>query len=147
MLYIIFRKIRNIYYKRKFYKVGDGFFAHGNFSLKNGEKVELGNNVSINDGVYINGQGGISIGDDVSISAKVIIVSTGLDTNEFASKKRHVDKKIIIGNNVHLGAGAIINPGITIGDNVIIGSGSVVTKNISSRCIAVGNYAKKIKEF
>ena len=46
---------------------------------------------------------------------------------------------VIIGNNVWIGGGAIILPGVTIGDNVVIGAGSVVTKDILSNTIAYGS--------
>lgn len=52
---------------------------------------------------------------------------------------------IVIGNNVWIGGGVIVNPGVTIGDNVVIGSGSVVTKDILSNSIAVGNPCKVIR--
>ncbi len=50
-----------------------------------------------------------------------------------------------IGNNVWVGGGAIINPGVTIGDNTIIASGSVVTKDVPANVIYGGNPAKFIK--
>ncbi|MNN71653.1 Galactoside O-acetyltransferase [compost metagenome] len=53
---------------------------------------------------------------------------------------------ITIGNNVWIGGGSIINPGVTIGDNSIIGSGSVVTKDIPANVIAVGNPCKVLRE-
>lgn len=53
--------------------------------------------------------------------------------------------KCTIGDNVYIGAGAIIMSPVTIGDNVIIGAGSVVTKDIPSNCIVAGNPAKVIK--
>jgi acetyltransferase-like isoleucine patch superfamily enzyme len=52
--------------------------------------------------------------------------------------------KVIIGDNVFLGANAIVMPGVTIGDNVIIGAGSVVTKNIESGFVVAGVPAKII---
>ena len=55
-------------------------------------------------------------------------------------------KPVIIGSNVWIGGGAIINPGVTIGDNAVIGSGSVVTKNVPSNVVVVGNPAKVIRE-
>ena len=48
-------------------------------------------------------------------------------------------------NNVWIGAGAIILPGVTIGNNVVIGAGSVVTKNIPAYSLAVGNPCRVIK--
>ena len=52
---------------------------------------------------------------------------------------------ITIGNNVWLGGGAIICPGVTIGDNTTIGAGSVVTKDIPSNVFAAGNPCRVIK--
>lgn len=54
-------------------------------------------------------------------------------------------KPIFIGDNVWVGSGAIICPGVSIGNNSVIGAGSVVTKDIPENCIAVGNPCKVIK--
>ena len=53
---------------------------------------------------------------------------------------------VTIGNNVWIGGGCIILPGVTIGDNSVIGSGSVVTKSIPANVVAVGNPCRVIKE-
>lgn len=55
--------------------------------------------------------------------------------------------KIVIGNNVMIGADSIILPGVTIGNNVIVGAGSVVTKNIDDGVVVAGNPAKVIGSF
>ena len=52
---------------------------------------------------------------------------------------------VIIGNNVWIGGGAIILPGVTIGNNVVIGAGSVVTKNIPDNVIAAGSPCRVIR--
>ena len=51
-----------------------------------------------------------------------------------------------IGNNVWLGAGVLVMPGVTIGDNSVIGAGSVVTKDIPANVIAVGNPCRVLRE-
>jgi len=51
-----------------------------------------------------------------------------------------------IGNNVWIGGGAVINPGVTIGDYSVIGSGSVVTKDIPSNVVAAGNPCRVLRE-
>lgn len=53
---------------------------------------------------------------------------------------------IHIGDNVFIGWGSIVLPGITIGSNVVIGAGSVVSKNIPDNSVAVGNPARVIKD-
>ena len=52
---------------------------------------------------------------------------------------------VVIGNNVWIGGGVIILPGVTIGDNVVIGAGSVVTKDIPDNVIAYGNPCKVMR--
>ena len=54
-------------------------------------------------------------------------------------------KSITIGEDVWIGGGVIICPGITIGDRTVIGAGSVVTKNIPSDVFAAGNPCKIIR--
>lgn len=56
-----------------------------------------------------------------------------------------VVRRIRVGNNVFIGFGSIILPGVTIGDNVVVGAGSVVTRNIPSDCVAAGVPARVIR--
>lgn len=134
------------YYSKLIARCGSNLKFWGPVQIKNPRNLYLGNNVSINDGVYINALADIEIGDNVSISAGAKLVSTMLDVELFLVQKVHINKKIIVGNNVQIGAGAIVLPGISIGNNVIVGAGSVVTKNINSNCVVVGNPAIKIRD-
>lgn len=116
----------------------------GHCVLKNPERIRLGNSVLINDGVYINGLGGVVVGDDVSISAKVIILSTSLDPDRL-TRRVHIKRRVFIGHHVQIGAGAIVLPGVTIGNNVMIGAGAVVTKDVHSGAVVVGNPARILR--
>jgi maltose O-acetyltransferase len=62
------------------------------------------------------------------------------------TKGPELAKPIKIGNNVWLGGGAIVCPGVTIGDNTTIGAGSVVTKDIPANVLAAGNPCRVIKQ-
>ena len=53
---------------------------------------------------------------------------------------------VVIGDNVWIGGGAIILPGVTIGNNVVIGAGSVVTKDIPSDKVAIGSPCRLVRE-
>ena len=55
-------------------------------------------------------------------------------------------RPVVIENDVWIGAGAIICPGVNIGAKCVIGAGSVVTKNIGSGLLAVGNPCKGIRD-
>ena len=56
------------------------------------------------------------------------------------------NKPVVIGENVWIGSGAIILPGVTIGDNSIVGAGSVVTRDIPANVVAVGNPCRVLRE-
>lgn len=53
---------------------------------------------------------------------------------------------ITIGDNVWIGAGAIVLPGVTIGDNSVIGAGAVVTRDVPANVVAVGNPARPVRD-
>jgi maltose O-acetyltransferase len=136
-------RIKKIYYKNIVKNCGRNLRVYGSANMKNPQNITFGNNVSLNDNIYLNGMYGITIGNNVSLSANCILVSTGLKKNKIIQGKReHMGKKIIIGNNVQIGTGAIVLPGVIIGNNVIIGAGSVVTKEIPDNSIAYGVPAK-----
>lgn len=63
----------------------------------------------------------------------------------FDGKRMDNIAPIVIGNNVYIGMGAYIMPGVHIGDNVIVGAGAIVTKDIPSNSVCVGIPARVIK--
>ena len=88
----------------------------------------------------------ITLGDHVSATR------TRFETHDggvwvFRDEHPRIDiiKPISIGNNVFLGHGSTVLPGVTIGDNVVIGAGAVVSKDIPSNSVAVGVPARVIK--
>lgn len=87
------------------------------------------------------------IGNNVFLAPNVQIYTADhpIDPMERLMGKEFA-KPIVIGNNVWIGGGTIICPGVRIGDNVTIGAGSVVTKDIPENVIAVGNPCKIIRE-
>jgi len=136
-------RIKKIYYKNIMKSCGRNLRVYGLVNMKNPQNIILGNNVSLNDNIYLNGMYGITVGNNVSLSANCILVSTGLKKNKLIQgKSEHTGRKIIIGDNVQIGAGAIVLPGVIIGNNVIIGAGSVITKDVPDKSIAYGVPAK-----
>ena len=98
----------------------------------------------------------ITIGDNALIAPGVHIYTAfhPVSAKERFNKSENDDfqftiskaSPVVIGNNVWIGGGTIILPGVTIGDNVTIGAGSIVTKSIRSNVLAYGNPCKVIKE-
>lgn len=95
-------------------------------------------------GCYIQGKGGIEIGDYTQVGPNVVIVSANHDIHD---SRKHITGKVTIGKYCWLGAGSKIMPGVTLGDFTIVGAGAVVTKSFPlGYCILAGVPAKKIKD-
>lgn len=82
----------------------------------------------------------IVIGDNVTLAPRVHILAHDASTYKFLGKTRAAN--VTIGNDVFVGAGTIILPGVHIGNRAIIGAGSIVTKDIPDNSVAVGNPAR-----
>lgn len=122
-----------------------------------GCNITLGANSLINMNCTLLDTGKITIGEntliapDVKIYTAVHLIEAGerIYTDESGKTAiRTQTAPVVIGNNVWIGGGAIILPGVTIGDNTVIGAGSVVTKSIPANAVACGNpcAVKKIME-
>jgi acetyltransferase-like isoleucine patch superfamily enzyme len=109
-------------------------------------QLELGDNVTINAFTHIFAGGGVKIGSGTMISSNCSISSLTHPINDSCrQEKTCIKKAVTIGQNVWLGMGAIILPGVTIGDHSIVGAGAVVTKDVQPKTIVVGNPAKFLK--
>lgn len=86
----------------------------------------------------------IEIGDNVTLAPRVHILAHDASMKKFLGYTRIAPVKI--GNNVFVGGGSIILPGVTIEDNVIVAAGSVVSKNLKSGGVYAGSPASKIED-
>ena len=131
-------------------KKGKNTGVFGKITIINRSNLTLGKNCSLNHGVYINAFNRIKICDNVTLSAGVKVISTGIDVNSWANdKNRHISNEgVFINNHCWIGANAIILPGVKItGEYVVIGAGGVVTKDISEgHCVYAGCPAKKVRD-
>lgn len=103
--------------------------------------VIIGNNVDILNSIVDNY---VEIGNNVTIT-NATILSHDASTKKFLGKSKF--GKVVIGNDVFIGLGAIVLPGTIIGDKVIVGAGAVVSGKIESDSVVVGNPCKKICSF
>lgn len=111
-----------------------------------GTNISLGRHVHINFDCVILDSAEVEIGDYVLIAPKVCIATPG---HGFAPELRRAiatrAEKITIGDDVWIGAGALILPGVTIGEGAIIGAGAVVTKDVPAGETYAGVPARDIK--
>ncbi len=88
----------------------------------------------------------ITIGEDCQIGPNVQLLTPTHPVQPQPRRDRlEAAQPIIVGDNVWLGGGAIVLPGVTIGDNSVIGAGAVVTRGIPANVVAVGNPARVVR--
>lgn len=112
---------------------------------KIGERCDIYASVSFGSEPYL-----VEVGNHVRMTADVKLITHDggvwvLRDTDVSLQDIDLFGKITIGNNVHIGIGAVIMPGVSIGSNVIIGCGAIVTKNIPDNSIAVGIPARVIE--
>lgn len=107
-----------------------------------GRKISIGDSTTINRRCYLDGRKGVRIGNCVSISPEVYILSLthNLQDPEFDT----VGKEVVIEDYAWIGARAMIMPGVTISRGCVVGAASVVTKTFPPYSIVAGVPAKVI---
>lgn len=109
-------------------------------------KISIDDFTMIGERSYLRGGGKFFIGKYCQIANNVIIVTTNHLLDSELYYKNIENKDVIIGNNVWIGSGAKLMPGVSVGDNSIIGAGSVVTKDVEANVLVGGVPAKFIKK-
>lgn len=108
-----------------------------------GKNTHVGDDFYANFNLTLVDDADIYIGDNVMIGPNVVIATAGHPILPPLRKKgMQFNIPVFIGNNVWIGAGALVMPGVKIGDNSVIGAGSVVTRDIPENCVAYGNPCK-----
>jgi maltose O-acetyltransferase len=120
--------------------------VYGRFTAVSPGNIRIGTNVAINHDVFLLGRTGITIGDNVVLSARCMLIDGGLISDEMTPTVdlRHSGAPITLHDGAWIGAGAIILPGVTIGRNAVVGAGSVVTKDVAPGAVVAGNPARTL---
>ena len=141
-----------------FAKIGNNVKINVPFYCDYGQHISIGNNVIININCTFVDCNKITIGNNVLIASNVQIYTA---THPVNISDRLLDNwsynnphaffntyalPVTIEDNVWIGGGVIILPGVTIGKNSVIGAGSVVNKSIPPNSLAVGNPCKVIRK-
>lgn len=131
-------RIRKLYFEKLGVYMGEGTYANLGMKIVIGELKEK----------YM-----LYIGNNVSIAPNVTFViesspnnSKKLSNFDYIKNKLIKNEKIVIEDEVWIGANVTILPGIKIGKFSIIGAGSVVTKNVEQYSIYAGVPARKIRD-
>lgn len=140
------RRLEAKYFKKRM-NVGKKVRLRRPLVIQYPENIYVEDNVSMNRNCTFLAHGKIFIGKNAMIGPNVTIITVNHDYRAKGLKAHtsHVLLPVRIGENVWIGANALILPGITIGRNAIIGAGSVVTKDIGDGEVFAGNPARFIK--
>ncbi|WP_029904428.1 sugar O-acetyltransferase [Prevotella sp. 10(H)] len=141
-LYASEQKEKERIIKDLFGSIGVNFKLEQPFSCNYGNNIIIGNNFYANTGCKFFDEARIDIGDNVLLGPDVGIYTA---INPVKEESVRPALPVVIGNDVWIGGGVIILPGVIIGDNALIIPGSIVTRNIPDNAIAGGNPAKVIK--
>jgi maltose O-acetyltransferase len=125
---------------------GDGSEIRPPFRCDYGYQTFVGAGTFANFGLISLDVATVTIGDDVQIGPNVQLL-TALHPVEPGPRrdKWEAAKSIAIGDNVWLGGGVIVLPGVTIGANTVVGAGAIVTRDLPPNVVAVGNPARVIR--
>ncbi len=137
---------RNEIIRNLFGSTGKKFFIEPPFRCDYGYNIFWGENSYANYNLTILDCAHVNIGKNVLIGPNVNIFTAGHPVDpEIRNSGLEFASPINIGDNVWIGGGVTINPGVSIGDNTVIASGSVVTKDIEANTVAGGNPCKVIR--
>ena len=117
------------------------------FHCDYGSGIRFGRNFYANSGCTILDGGAVHIGDHVLFAPNVALYTVGHPLHPALRRAGwEQTAPITIEDDVWLGGGVIVLPGVSIGDNSVIGAGSVVTKNIPANSLAVGNPCRVLRQ-
>ena len=115
-----------------------GFYGPGGIRRTG---VRIGRRSRVNRGCTLDVRGGLTIGDDVSVSADVSILTVA---RLATTKTRAEAKPVVIEDNAWIGTRAIIMPGVTVGRGAVVGAGSVVLRDVPPLAVVVGSPARPV---
>jgi len=109
------------------------------------EKMECGSDVAFGEFCHIRANGGLRIGSRVMIASHVVITTRShpIDLPRYAITE---DAPIDIGDDVWIGAGAVILPGVSIGAGAVVAAGAVVSESVAPYTVVAGVPARVIRQ-
>ncbi|MGI5143021.1 MULTISPECIES: sugar O-acetyltransferase [unclassified Streptomyces] len=126
--------------------VGEGVDVRPPLYVDYGSNITIGARTFINYNLTALDVAQINIGEDCQIGPNVQLLTPTHPVEPGPRRdKLEAARPITIGDNVWLGGGVIVCPGVTIGDNAVIGAGAVVTKDVPANIVAVGNPARSVR--
>jgi acetyltransferase-like isoleucine patch superfamily enzyme len=134
---------RRMIAKKLFRKCGKNFCCENGVRFNFGQFIEVGDNVFMNGGTFIDSKGGVTIGNSVGIAEYVRILT---HTHSESNHAERTYGRVIIGDYAKIYAGAMIFYGIRIGEQAIVAAGAVVTKDVPANQVVAGIPAEILRD-
>ena len=143
--YVPFPRLRHFLLRRMYLiKIGPGSYVHMGVKYKRPRSIEIGRNSVINPGVLLDGRISLKIGDNVDIGEQVSFYCGGHDVQ--SPDYRAFMEATAVGDRACIYARAMVIRGVNIGEGAVVAAGSIVTKDVPPYTIVAGIPAKKIGE-
>lgn len=130
-------------------KVGISCDIHETVGFSFHARIQIGDYVKIGERCFLEGRGGINIGDGVIFAPEVTILSSSHDYDDprfLPYGPADNMRQVKICRGVWLGYRSMVRPGVTIGDGAVIGMGSLVVKDVPAGGVVGGNPARILKQ-
>ncbi|PIE73875.1 MAG: hypothetical protein CSA20_00725 [Deltaproteobacteria bacterium] len=141
------RRLRTLFFSFTLQSMGKGCQICKGVLITDPLHTKIGDKVNVNDGVIIQSckDAEVVIGNYVTISYGVKIITGGLILSKNGAIKQHMAKPIHIHDKVWIGANAVVLPGINIGVGAVVAAGCVVSRDVASYTVVAGIPAKMIR--
>ena len=127
--------------------VGAGVVVRPPFRCEYGARVTIGAGTFLNSDCLMLDVAPVTLGAACQVGARVQFVTATHPVDPVARRAGwESGEPIVVGDNVWLGSGAILCPGVTIGDDTVVGAGAVMTRDLPAGVVAVGVPARVLRE-
>jgi maltose O-acetyltransferase len=146
--FILRIKSTQLYWRIRLAHLGEGAMIYPGVVISFPKHVRVGAGTSIAGRVVLHAasQGSITIGQRWAIAAYTKIITPTHDPTALPVSAVGINRSVTIGDDVWIGTGAIMLPGVTIGDRSIVAAGAVVTRNVPSDVLDAGVPARIVKQ-
>jgi maltose O-acetyltransferase len=128
-------------------EVGEGVVVKPPFRCDYGHTISIGAGTFVNYDCVMLDVTPIAIGEACEIASGVQLLTATHPVDPEARRAGwEYGRPIAVGDNVWLGGGAIVCPGVSIGDDTVVGAGAVVTRDLPAGVVAAGSPARVLRE-
>jgi acetyltransferase-like isoleucine patch superfamily enzyme len=141
--------LRYLLYRGLFTHLEGFCFIYPGAWLSHAYGIGAGTNLNVNAGAFLDGRGGLEIGANVLIGPNAVVLSSAHESRDPVLPLAFQGQRLTptrIGDDVWIGANAVVTPGVTLGRGTIVGAGAVVTHDSAPYTILAGVPARPIGE-